>query len=66
MILVHLVQVDMVFLRFEQLLADGVEVDARVTELPLARCVHIGTKQAGDELMAEADTREVDVGTLCP
>jgi len=65
-VLMHLVQVDMVFVRLEQLLADGVEVDARVAELPFARCVHIGTKQAGDELVAEADAREVDVGALCP
>ena len=66
MVLVHLVQVDVVLVRLEQLLSDRGEVDSRVAELPFARGLHLGAEEAGDELVAETDAGEMNVGAGGP
>lgn len=68
MVLMHLVQVDVVLARTEEALADGCERDAAVTEFPVlrGRGPDRPAEKTGEELVAEADSQEAEIGALDP
>ena len=68
LVLVHLVQMDVVLTRAKETPADRREHDATVTQFPVLRRrgPNRATKEAGKELVAEADAHEVEVWAFDP
>lgn len=68
LVLMHLVQVNVVLGRVEEMLANGREHDAAVAQFPVLRRrgPNRAAEEAGEELVAEADAHEVEVSAFDP